>query len=243
MKPHSQLAGWHIGICTDTSVSVTANLMFTIYEATETTLHGEVSLFDTLDVVTVPFRGTIKNGQAIFTVEVPRSKTSITWQGIISGTELTGTYSAHCASPNADPSMRHQAGVWSCKLIRQLGAPKPETAHFVWVYYDGVEDGPFTPSEFMQRLNAGHWCRNAIVGLIDRTIWTTTGDYWTKIREPAPATKYLLSRRHSLWQRLMDKLESLQMPRGRSSRRVHPVRKPQMLTPALERLTVKHSGK
>jgi hypothetical protein len=45
-----------------------------------------------------------------------------------------------------------------------------------------------------------------------------------------------------MWQRLMDKLESLQMPRGRSSRRVRPARKPQMLTPALERLNVKHSG-
>jgi hypothetical protein len=239
MKPHSPLAGWHVGTCTDASVSVTANLMLAIYEATNTTLHGEVSLFDTQDVVTVSFRGTIKNGQAVFTATVPRTKTTITWQGIISGTELTGTYTARCGSPNADPSLRHQAGVWSCKLIRPLGAPKPETAHFVWVYHGGVEDGPFAQAEFMQRLNAGHWCRNAIVGLIDRTIWTTVGDYWTKIREPAPTTKYLPRRSHSMWQRLKDRLESLQMPRWRSNRRVRPRR---MLTPALERLSVKHSG-
>ncbi len=239
MKTHSPLAGWHIGTCTDASMSVTANLMLTIYEATEAALHGEVSLFDTVDVVTVPFRGTIKNGQVVFTAEVPRTKTSITWQGIISGTDLRGTYSAHCASPNADPSLRHQEGVWSCKMIRPLGAPKPETASSVWVYQDGVEDGPFTPDEFLQRLNAGHWCRNAIVGLIDRTIWTTTGDFWTKIREPAPTTKYLPRRRHSIWQKLKDRLESLQMPRWRSNRRVRPRRKPQMLTPALEQLSVK----
>jgi len=212
----------------------------TIYEATGTALHGELSLFDNLDVVTLPFRGTIKNGQADFMAKVPRSMTSITWHGIISGTELTGTYSARCASPNADPSLRHQEGVWSCKLIRQLGAPKPETAHFVWVYHDGVEDGPFTPSEYMQRLNAGHWCRNAIVGLIDRTIWTTTGDYWTKSREPAPTTKYLPRRSHSLWQRLKDGLESLQMPRWRSNRRVRSRRKPQMSRLFLIYLKISH---
>ena len=119
----------------------------------------------------------------------------------------------------------------------------PAEANTVWVYHDGVEYGPFSTAEFSQRLNACEWPRNAIVGLNDRTIWTTTGEYTTKSWEPAPTTKYLLSRRHSLWQRLMDKLDSYQIPRGRLSRRVRPMPKPQMLTPALKRLSVKHSGK
>jgi len=243
MKPFSPLAGWHIGTCTDANVSVTANLMLSIYEATEVALHGELSLFDNQDVVTMPFRGAIKNCHVVFTASVPTNKTSITWEGIISGGQLAGTYEAHCENPEVETSLRHQAGEWSCKLIRPMGAPKPETAHFVWVYYNGIEDGPFTPDEFLQRLNAGHWRRNAIVGLIDRTIWTTTGEYWMKFREPAPTTKYLPRRSHSMWQRLKDRLGSLQMPRWRSNRRVRPGRRPQMLTPALEHLSVKCNGK
>jgi hypothetical protein len=128
------------------------------------------------------------------------------------------------------------------KLVRSAGAINPAEANTIWVYHVGVADGPFTPAEFLQRLNAGQWRRNAIVGLIDRTIWITAGEYCAKSREPAPTIKYLPRRSHSMWQRLKDWFESLQMSRWRSNRRVHPSRKSLMLTPALERLSVKHSG-
>jgi hypothetical protein len=205
-------------------------------------VQGELAFFDELNIV-VPFRGIIVDDQISFTTVSPDAQALVIWQGTISEPVWTGTALLCSNNPKINPSLEPQEAAWSCKLVRSAGAMNPAEANTVWVYHDGVEYGPFTTAKFIQRLNACEWPRNAVVGLNDRTIWTTTGDYWEKSREPAPATKYLLSRRHSLWQRLMDKLESLQMPRGRSSRRVHPVRKPQMLTPALERLTVKHSGK
>jgi hypothetical protein len=53
-----------------------------------------------------------------------------------------------------------------------MGTPNPDAAQSVWVYHDGKEEGPFTAEAFNQRLNAGQWPPNAIVGLDDRTEWS-----------------------------------------------------------------------
>jgi hypothetical protein len=216
--------------------------MLNIYGATDTSLQGELAYFDELNIV-VPFRGIIVDDQIAFTTVSPGAQALVIWQGTISELEWTGTALLCSNNPKINPGLEPQEGFWSCKIVQSAGAINPAEANTVWVYHDGVEYGPFTSAEFIQRLNACEWPRNAIVGLIDRTIWMTAGEYWTKAREPAPVTNYLLRRSHSLWQRLMDKLELFQMPRRRSSQRVRPRRKPQMLTPALERLTVEHSGK
>jgi hypothetical protein len=242
MKPNSSLAGWYVGICNDSPKGSTANFMLNIYGATDTSLQGELAYFDELNIV-VPFRGIIVDDQIAFTTVSPGAQALVIWQGTISELEWTGTALLCSNNPKINPGLEPQEGFWSCKIVQSAGAINPAEANTVWVYHDGVEYGPFTSAEFIQRLNACEWPRNAIVGLIDRTIWMTAGEYWTKAREPAPVTNYLLRRSHSLWQRLMDKLELFQMPRRRSSQRVRPRRKPQMLTPALERLTVEHSGK
>ena len=216
--------------------------MLNVYGATDTSLQGELAYFDEVNIV-VPFRGIIIDDQIAFTTVSPGAQALVIWQGTISEQEWTGTALLCSDNPEINPALEPQEGAWSCKLVRSAGAINPTEAKTIWVYHAGLEYGPLTPADFIQRLNAGVWPRNAIVGLIDRTVWTTTGEFSMKAREPAPATKYLQSRSHSLWQRLMDKLESLQMPRWRSSRRMPPRRKPQMLTPALKRLSVKHSGK
>jgi hypothetical protein len=242
MKPNSSLAGWYVGTCNDSPEGGAANFMLNVYGATDTSLKGELAYFDEVNIV-VPFRGIIVDDQIAFTTVSPDEKTLVVWQGTISELEWTGTALLLSNNPEINTALEPQEAAWSCRLVRSAGAMNPAAANTVWVYHDGVEYGPFTTAKFIQRLNACEWPRNAIVGLNDRTIWTTTGEYWTKFWETAPTTKYSLSRCHSLWQRLMDKLESLQMLRGRSSRHVHPRRKPQMLTPALKRLSVKHSGK
>jgi hypothetical protein len=241
MKPNSSLAGWYIGICNDSLKGSAANFMLNIYGATDSSVQGELAFFDEVNIV-VPFRGIIVEDQIAFTIISPDARTLVIWQGTISEPEWTGTALLCSNNPEINPALVPQDGAWSCKLVRAAGAINPAAAKSVWVYHEGVEYGPFTTAEFTQRLNDCEWPHNAIVGLNDRTIWTTTGEYTPKSWEAAPTTKYLLTRHHSLWQRLMDKLESLQMPRGRSTRHVHPRRKPQMLTPALKRLSVKHSG-
>jgi len=241
MKPNSSLAGWYVGTCNDSPEGGATNFMLNIYGATDSSVQGELAYFDELNIV-VPFRGIIVDDQIVFTIVSPDGQTLVIWQGTISEPEWTGTALLCSDNPEINTALEPQEGAWACKLVRSAGAMNPAEANTVWVYHDGIEYGPFTTAEFMQRLNACEWPRNAIVGLIDRTIWTTAGEYGTKTWEPAPAAIYLLRRRHSLWQRIMDKLESLQMPRGRSNRHVHPRRKPQMLTPALKRLPVKHSG-
>ena len=237
MKPNFSLAGWYVGTCNDSPKGCAANFMLNIYGATDTTLQGELAFFDELNIL-VPFRGIIVDDQIAFTTVSPGAQMVVLWQGTISQLEWTGTGLLFSNNPALEP----QEGAWSCKLVRSAGAMNPAEANTIWVYHEGVEYGPFTAAEFIRRLNACEWPRNAIVGLIDRTIWTTTGEYFEKSWEPTLTTNYILRSSRSLWQRIMDRLESLQMPRRRPKRCVRPRRKPQMLTPALRRLSVKHSG-
>jgi len=76
-------------------------------------------------------------------------------------------------SPDITLAQRQQQGIWSCKLVRQMGKPNPDDALFAWVYHDGNEDGPFNPEEFNQRLISGQWPLNAIVSINDQTSWST----------------------------------------------------------------------
>jgi len=180
MKPNSPLVGWHVGTCTNTTEGFSANLLLTIYWATDTTLHGELALFGDL-AGGGAFQGAIDNGQVTFTTAVPAAQVAITWRGTISGGALAGDYVVRCDNPKIKPASRHQVGVWSCKLIRSLSAPDPDEASAVWVYNDGTEEGPLTAEAFDQRLNDGEWPPNAIVGLDDRTTWSTVAACLEKI--------------------------------------------------------------
>ena len=233
MKPNSPLLGRHFGTCSNTTEGVAANLLLTIYGATDTALHGELALFGDL-VGGGVFQGTIDNGLVTFTT-VPATQVAITWRGTISGGTLTGDYAVRCYNPEVKPATRHQAGVWSCKLVRSLIAPDPDEAAAVWVYHDGTEEGPFTPDEFTQRLNACTWRRNSIVGLNNRTKWTTTGDCWTQLqRIPTPEIYAAASNRTiNLWRRITKGWGLLQMlPHSRVNRRKSPRRKSLIFTPA-----------
>jgi len=238
MKPNSSLAGWYVGTCNDANNASAANFMLNVYGATDTSLQGELGYFDEVNIV-VPFRGIIIDDQISFTTVSPDQQTLVIWQGTISELEWTGTALLFSNNSKINTALEPQEGAWACKLVRSAGAINPAEANTVWVYHDGVEHGPFTSAEFTQRLDACEWPRNAIVGLNDRTIWITTDDYGTQSLEPAPATFYLPWRNRSLLQRLTDRLESLQMPRWLSNRCVRPRHRPQMLTPALKRLSVK----
>jgi hypothetical protein len=112
-------------------------------------------------------------GQVTITTAVPAARVAITWRGTILGSDLAGEYVVRCDNPKVKEASRHQVGVWSCKLVRPLSAPNPDEAGAAWVYNDGTEEGPLTAETFDQRLKAGEWPQNAIVGLDDRTTWST----------------------------------------------------------------------
>jgi len=186
MKNYSPLAGWLVGTCTNTTVGMTANLMLTIYGTPDAKVHGDLALFGDLGGGGA-FQGLITSDHITFTTTVPAEQIVIEWQGAILGGHVNGTYVARCDHPGIDPALRHQEGVWSCNLVRNMGAPNPHEANTVWVYHDGNEDGPFTAEAFVQRLQAGQWQPNAILALNDRTIWSTAADYLAKLQADAAA--------------------------------------------------------
>ncbi len=186
MNLSSLLPGWYIGTCTNTTVGIKDNLVLTIYGVTVSTLHGELALAGALGGGSA-FQGTIANGQIRFTTIVPTAQLAITWQGIISDDQLSGSYVVRCDSPEVGLELRHQQGAWSCKFIRAIGPPNPDDAHRVWVYHDGVEEESIYREDFNRRLLAGHWPPNAIVGLNDQTIWSTTAACLEQIQADSAA--------------------------------------------------------
>jgi len=54
-----------------------------------------------------------------------------------------------------------------------MGPPSPDDALRVWVYHHGSEEGPINPEDFNQRLLAGYWPPNAVVGFNAQTRWST----------------------------------------------------------------------
>ena len=68
-----------------------------------------------------------------------------------------------------------------------MGPPNPDDAHRVWIYHNGIEEGPINPADFNQRLLAGQWPPNAIVGLDDHTTWSTVAACLVKIQAEAAA--------------------------------------------------------
>ena len=184
MKSFSPLVGWHVGTCTNTTVGATDNLMLTIFGVTDSTLHGELTLAGVLGGGSA-FQGTIANNQIRFTTVTPAAQFAVTWQATLSDEGVTGTYVARFDDPEVRLAWRQQQGIWRCKLIRPLGAPNPDDAQRVWVYYDGSEEGPFNAEEFNQRLASGQWPPNAIVGLNDQTSWLTAADCLDKLQAEA----------------------------------------------------------
>jgi len=186
MTPPSPLPGWHVGTCTNTTAGMTDNLVLTVYGVTIPTFHGELALGGVLGGGS-PFQGTIANGQVQFTTIVPAMQLAITWQGIITGTGLSGSYVVRWDNPEVKLAQRHQQGVWSCKLVRPMGPPNPDDAHRVWVYHNGAEEGPINAEDFNQRLLAGCWPPNAVVGLNDQTAWSTVAACLEKVQAEVAA--------------------------------------------------------
>ena len=186
MNLSSLLPGWHVGTCTNTTEGLTDNLVLTVYGVTISTFHGELALAGVLGGGS-PFQGTIANDRVRFTTIVPTEQLAITWQAGISDAGLSGTYVVRCDSPEVKLSRRNQQGVWSCKLVRPKGPPNPDDAHRVWIYHNGIEEGPINVEDFNQRLLAGQWPPNAVVGLDDQTTWFTVAAFLEKIQAEAAA--------------------------------------------------------
>ena len=172
MKHNFPLIGWHVGTCTNTTVGMADNLVLTVYGVTDSTLHGELAFAGVLGGGG-PFQGTIVNNQVRFTTVSPAEQFAIIWQGTVSESGLSGSYVVCYDNPEVKLAQRHQQGVWSCKPIRAMGAPNPDDAHRLWVFHNGNDEGPINPEDFNQRLLAGDWPQNAIVGLNDQTTWST----------------------------------------------------------------------
>ena len=188
MTPYTSLAGWHVGSCTNTAAGLTANVILSIHGLTAATLHGELVLLGDLGGGGL-FQGLRDHDQITFTTTVPNEQVTIMWGGTISGSKMTGAYVVRCDQVDVAPALRHQDGIWSCRLARSFGSPNPDEAHDVWVYHDGNEEGPFTTAAFIQRLNGGQWPANAIVALNDRTVWSTTAACLDKIQAEAEAAR------------------------------------------------------
>ena len=188
MKPHSPLVGWHVGRCTSTAAGLTANLILSIHGVTATTLHGELVLLGDLGGGGM-FQGLRDHDQVTFTTEGLDEQVTIAWEGTIADSELSGTYVVRCGQVDVAPAMRHQEGIWSCRLAKSFGSPNPDEAHDVWVYHDGNEEGPFTTEAFIERLNGGQWPANALVALNDRTVWSTTAGCLEKLQAEATAAR------------------------------------------------------
>ena len=119
VQPHSPLPGWHVGTCVNTTADLKDNLLLTIFGVTGSAMHGELALAGVLGGGS-PFQGTITNDQVHFTTIVPTQQLVITWQGIISGTALSGTYVVRYDSPDITLAQRQQQGIWSSKLVRLM---------------------------------------------------------------------------------------------------------------------------
>ena len=100
---------------------------------------------------------------------------------------VSGSYVVRCDSPEVGLELRHQQGIWSCEFIRAIGAPNPDDAHRVWVYHDGVEEGPINSEDFNRGLLAGQWPPNAVVGLNDPPTWSTAADCLQRIQAEVAA--------------------------------------------------------
>lgn len=168
-------SGWYVGTCTNTNVSVSANLLLVIHGTSGGTMHGELGLSGKLGGGG-PFHGTIQGETFVFTTCLPAEQMVIEWRGELSETTISGTYSVASDNPQliAD-GLGQQAGVWSCSFVRKPGSIDPKSDS-VWVFDDGKAEGPITMAEFNQQAGSGRWPDKAIVALDDRTAWTTVGE-------------------------------------------------------------------
>ena len=183
MKNKDSHAGWYVGVCTNTTVGMSANLRLTLY-ATNSLLYGELELAGDLQGGG-KVQGTIANEEFAIATVMPAEQTSITWHGRFIGGEIQGTYVVHSNDPRVDPDLREQKGVWFCRLVRPMGDPEASAADSVWVYHDGDEQGPFTMEAFKAGLTTGRWPANAMVGLNDRTVWSSVTEYLAKVQADA----------------------------------------------------------
>jgi len=175
------IPGWYVGTCTNTTAGLTDNLVLTVYGVTPTTLHGELALAGVLGGGS-PFQGTIANGQIRFTTIVPSAQLAVIWQAVIADAGLSGSYVVRCDRPEVKLAHHHQQGVWGCKLVRPMEPPNPDDAHRIWVYHNGVEEGPINREDFNRGMLAGQWPANAIVGLNDQTTWSTIATCLEKLQ-------------------------------------------------------------
>lgn len=181
MKETLANAGCYVGICTNDTVGMTANMIFFLYGETNGTLHGKIALYGDL-VGGGDFYGSKVGNHVNFTTGMAEEQMVIKWEGTILAGEISGTYSVQVDHPAADPALRQQAGTWSCRFVRALGEPRAEEDDSVWVYQDGMEEGPYAQAAFVDRLMANEWKTNALVGLNDRTTWSTAQSCIEQVR-------------------------------------------------------------
>lgn len=170
-------SGWYVGTCTNTTVSVSANLLLVIHGVNGSTIHGELGLSGDL-AGGGPFHGSTNNGAITFTTCLPAAQMVIEWRGELSATTISGTYSVASDNPQmiAD-GLGQQAGVWSCFFVQRPGNVDPAKRNLVWIFDDGVAVGPIAKSEFNQHAASGRWADKAIVAMEDRTVWITVGEF------------------------------------------------------------------
>ena len=168
LNDHRHMTGWFVGVCTNTTVNLSANLLLLIHGVTDTAIHGELKLSGDLDGGG-PFYGRIRGGTIAFMTCIPAQQVVIEWRSDISETGYSGTYQATSDHPEiVAAGLQHQEGVWSCSFVRALGQATPERDGLVWLFDEGVAEGPLPVDEFAMHAAAGRWPGRTLVALEDR---------------------------------------------------------------------------
>jgi len=179
--------GWYVGVCTNTTVGLSANLLLAIHSTSGSSLHGDLRLSGDLKG-DGPIHGTINSsGTFAFTTCIPASQIIIEWNGCISDREITGTYIVTCDLADVPSNLRRQSGVWSCLYVQSIVNPDPSRSNFVWVYNDKYLAGPISKAKFMQQIAAKEWPPKAYVAFDNCTSWTTIEQYLEKLQANEPS--------------------------------------------------------
>lgn len=170
------LAGWYVGTCTNTTTDTTANLLLRIHGATDTRIHGELSLSGNLGGGG-PFHASLHQGQIRFTTCLPALQTVIEWIGERSTDGFTGSYKVSCDAPDPERGiMARQEGVWSCDFVQHPGNLDTDRIESVFVFHAGKSEGPLALEEFVQHATDERWPAHALVARSNCTAWNTISE-------------------------------------------------------------------
>lgn len=176
MQSRCSLTGWFVGTCTNSTAHTSANLLLRIHGATETRIHGELSLFGDLGGGG-PFHGTVQGETVRFTTCLPALQIVIEWDGRRTGDGMAGTYEVWSDHPEvAALGLQRQTGVWACALVSQLDAAGANRTELVWVFHDGQSEGPLTVEVFLKHTADERWPSHALAARENCTVWCTVGE-------------------------------------------------------------------